>query len=108
MTLHINDRKKYELLLTVSNPEKVLQNAIKYFNNPNIELYISNGKQNKYMVYNDNMKKINFGSIRYQDNSYHNDPIRRERYLKRANNIKGNWKDNKYSPNNLSINLLWN
>ena len=38
----------------------------------------------------------------------HNDLERRKRYLNRARNIKGNWKKDKYSANNLSQNLLWN
>ncbi len=38
----------------------------------------------------------------------HKDDSRRRRYLQRATKIKGNWKDNKYSPNNLSIiHILW-
>ena len=32
---------------------------------------------------------------------------RRDAYRARATNIKGNWKANKYSPNNLAINILW-
>jgi DNA adenine methylase len=32
---------------------------------------------------------------------------RREAYRARATKIKGNWKANKYSPNNLAINILW-
>ena len=32
---------------------------------------------------------------------------RRELYRKRATNIKGDWKKNKYSANNLAINILW-
>jgi hypothetical protein len=32
---------------------------------------------------------------------------RRKLYRMRATNIKGNWKDNKFSPNNLAINILW-
>lgn len=32
---------------------------------------------------------------------------RRNAYLARASKIGGKWKDNKYSPNNLAINLLW-
>ena len=31
----------------------------------------------------------------------------RDRYLKRATKIKGNWKDDPYSPNNLAIRILW-
>ena len=33
--------------------------------------------------------------------------VHRIRYLKRALSIKGNWKDNIYSPNYLSLLLLW-
>jgi hypothetical protein len=43
----------------------------------------------------------------YEDYTKHKDPVRRQAYLKRATKIKGDWKDNKYSPNNLSINILW-
>jgi hypothetical protein len=43
-----------------------------------------------------------------EDFEKHQDPQRRERYLKRALNIKGKWKSNIYSPNLLSITLLWN
>lgn len=32
---------------------------------------------------------------------------RQRLYLARATNIKGKWRENKYSPNNLSIHLLW-
>jgi DNA adenine methylase len=32
---------------------------------------------------------------------------RRRLYRARATNIKGNWKQDKYSPNNLAINILW-
>ena len=37
----------------------------------------------------------------------HKDDKRRQNYLLRASHIKGDWKDNKYSPNNLSMHLLW-
>jgi DNA adenine methylase len=32
---------------------------------------------------------------------------RRELYRARATNIKGNWRDNRFSPNNLAIKILW-
>jgi hypothetical protein len=31
----------------------------------------------------------------------------RKKYLARATKIKGNWKSDKYSPNNLAIHILW-
>ena len=32
---------------------------------------------------------------------------KRKAYRARATNIRGKWKDDKYSPNNLAIRLLW-
>jgi hypothetical protein len=68
----------------------------------------STRKNKKYMIMNDDHKYIHFGDSRYQDATVHNDPVRISSYLKRATKIKGNWKKDKYSPNNLAINLLWN
>jgi hypothetical protein len=34
-----SNKDKYEELIKVSNPKKVIENAIKYFNDPNIEFY---------------------------------------------------------------------
>ena len=62
----------------------------------------------KYMIYNPNTKKyVYFGQIPYQDFTKHLDLTRRENYLKRTANMKGNWKNDKYSANNLSRNILW-
>ena len=77
----------------------------KYFNKP-IKLYISDKPNKKYYILNDN-KKIYFGQAGYEDYTKHKDEKRRQLYLKRAINIKGNWKNNKYSSNNLAINILW-
>ena len=68
----------------------------------------STRKNKKYMILNDDNKYIHFGDIRFSDFTKHNDLERRKRYLNRARNIKGNWKKDKYSANNLAINLLWN
>ncbi len=45
--------------------------------------------------------------MRYADYTKHKDKKRRLNYLKRASNIKGNWSQNPFSPNMLSIILLW-
>lgn len=108
MTFHYTDKNKYEELLKVSDPKKVVNNAIKYFDDPNIKIYLSSSKNYKYMIYDNNLKKVNFGSIHYSDFTRNNCKDRRENYLKRSEGIKGNWRDNKYSKNNLSRILLWN
>lgn len=59
------------------------------------------------MVQNPDNKWIHFGQMGYEDYTKHKDDDRRKNYLNRSSNIKGQWKANKYSPNNLSIHLLW-
>lgn len=68
----------------------------------------STRKNKKYMIMNDENKYVHFGDSRYEDFTKHQDKERLKRYLDRATKIKGNWRKDKYSPNNLSINLLWN
>jgi len=43
----------------------------------------------------------------YEDYLKHQNKKRQSNYLARASNIKGNWKDNLYSSNNLSQKILW-
>ena len=57
---------------------------------------------------NDKNKLVHFGDLRYEDYTKHHDEERLKNYLSRATKIKGNWKRDKYSPNNLAIYLLWN
>ena len=85
-------------------------NAYKIFGESGI-LYKSTKSNKKYMIYDIYKDKfIHFGSLKppYQDYLKHGNEIRRYKYLKRAMHIKGNWFKNPFSPNSLSINLLWN
>ena len=59
------------------------------------------------MVQNPDNKWIHFGQMGFQDYTKHKDKIRRKNYRLRASNIKGNWITDPYSPNNLSLFLLW-
>ena len=68
----------------------------------------STRKNKKYMIMNDKNKLVHFGDLRYEDYTKHHDEERLKNYLSRATKIKGNWRRDKYSPNNLAINLLWN
>lgn len=98
---------KYYKLLQVSNPSIVQRNLNKYFGRPT-QLYISNVKNKKYTIINPNTnKKISFGDLRYPDYTYTNNPIKRSNYLKRATKIRGQWRDDPYSANNLSLYGLW-
>lgn len=90
-----------------SNPKQAQQNAFKYLGKY-AYLFKSIRPEKKYMILNPATNRwVHFGQLGYEDHLHHNDAIRRYRYRKRASNIKGEWKDNPYSPNNLSINILW-
>jgi len=61
----------------------------------------------KFKVKDPNGRWVSFGRRGYDDFTKHKDRKRRARYLARATRIRGNWKSNPYSPNNLSIHILW-
>jgi hypothetical protein len=94
-------------LKKVSNPATVVRKA-KQIYGTGVKIVESRAKSKKYALIKPDGKRINFGSIDYEDYTKHGSDIRRDNYLKRAKGIKGNWKANKYSPNLLSIRLLWN
>ena len=99
---------KLNQLLEVSNPREVIIKAIEYFKDPNIKVYLSTKKNKKYMIINpNNGKMVHFGDINYQDFTKTKDEERRNNYVSRASKIRGNWIFDRYSSNNLALNLLW-
>ena len=54
----------------VSNPEIVLKQLKKYYGD-DVDLYLSSSKYKKYMVFDEQGKKVHFGSILYQDYTKH-------------------------------------
>lgn len=97
---------KYHQLLTVSNPITVQKKLNEYL--PGTQLYLSTRRTKKYMIQQPNGKWSHFGDILFQDFTKHKDKDRRRRYIQRASNIRGNWINDPYSSNMLSICLLWN
>jgi hypothetical protein len=94
-------------LLKFSDPYVAQDKSLEYLGKTGL-LFLSPKKDKKYRVYDPRMKKwVDFGQMDYEDFTKHKDEERRHLYLSRATNIKGNWKKNKYSPNNLAINILW-
>jgi len=89
-----------------SNPTEVYRRASKYLGKT-AKIGLSTKKEKKYMVVTPDGKIVHFGQMGYEDYTKHKNKTRRKNYLKRSRGIKGNWKKNKYSPNNLSIHLLW-
>ena len=103
---NVRRRLKMGLLQEYSNPQEALKNAKKYLGK-NAQLFISNKTDKKYMVQDPNGKWTHFGQIGYEDYLKHRDPTRRDNYLRRTENMRGDWKDNPYSANNLARNILW-
>ena len=94
----------------ISNPHVVATKFSKYKGHDDATLGLSHRANKKYCVVlktaTGRSKTIHFGST-LPDFTKHKDEARRQRYLARAQNIKGTWRENKYSPNMLAINLLW-
>jgi len=106
LLIKAKDIIKDDNLYKISNPKEAQKEAFRYLG-PTAILYKSEKPKKKYKILNPNNNKfIHFGSD-MEDYLYHQNEIRRENYLKRASNIKGNWKNDPYSRNNLSINILW-
>lgn len=97
---------KLILLKHYSDPQIAQANAYNYLGS-NAKLYISTRADKKYMVQNPQGQWVHFGQMGYADFTRHKDDMRRMAYLKRARAIGGKWKTDKYSPNNLSIHILW-
>ena len=107
MSEYFNYYNWFKNIKEVSNPDKALTNTKKYLGK-NTPLYPSEKSKYKYKVFNPNTNKfVYFGSMLYEDYLKHGDEIRKKNFLLRSGNIKGNWKDDKYSKNNLSRNILW-
>ena len=86
--------------------DQVIKNAKSYLGN-NVINFPSTRKNKNFMIMKPDNEYVHFGDKRYEDFTQHKNKDRQQNYLKRSSNIKGNWKNNKYSPNNLSMNILW-
>jgi hypothetical protein len=72
------------------------------------KLYPARNPVKKYSIFDPIHKKwVNFGQLGYEDYTKHHDKKRRKNYLTRTKSMRGNWKNNKYSANNLSREILW-
>lgn len=90
-----------------SNPKQAQKMAYKYLGKT-ATIYKSFNPKKKYMILDPNKNKmIHFGQMNFQDFTQHKNLVRRDSYLKRTENMKGEWRTNPYSPNNLSRNILW-
>jgi len=90
-----------------SNPITAQKKAYQYLGK-SAKLYPGRNAVKKYSIFDNIHKKwVNFGQVGYEDYTKHGNIKRRKNYLNRTKSIRGNWKRNKYSANNLSRNILW-
>jgi hypothetical protein len=93
---------------------RMAQRAAQRFGYPHKKIDWSDKPNKKLMIETPDGRKVYFGVVGYGDflqyklmgNSALADQKRRN-YLARATKIKGDWRSDKYSPNNLAINVLW-
>ena len=91
-------------LVKISSPKEVYKLFLELGYDKYTDIYVSTRKDKKYMVIHPiTNKKIHFGST-MEDYTYHKDDIRKKSFLTR--NAKWNKLD-KFTPANLSYNLLW-
>lgn len=101
-------RKTFKkILYKYSSPKQAQKMAHKYLGKT-AKLYPASNPEKKYMVCDPVEKKwVNFGQLGYEDYTRHKNKTRRRNYLTRTAGMRGNWKSNKYSANNLSRHILW-
>ena len=84
----------------------IVNSRAKNFYHTNVYRSLKSNK--KYRMWNPIKQKwIDFGQMYYEDFSHHKNLERRYNYLRRSSGIRGDWRDDIYSPNNLSRTLLW-
>ncbi len=99
--------KYSEKLRRFSNPEQAQKRAYTYLGKT-ARLFPSTNSNKKYDIYDKkNNRWVHFGQIGYEDYTKHKDKTRRKNYLNRSAKIRGDWKQNPYSANNLSRKILW-
>lgn len=94
-------------LYKYSNPREVQQLAFELFGKDAV-IYKSDKPKKKYQILDRDGKFVYFGDGNMEDFNAHQDKERRRQYIARASKIRGKWKENPYSPNFLSLVLLWN
>ena len=96
-----------KIIYKYSSPIQAQKMATKYLGKT-AKLYPANNPVKKYRICDPISKKwVNFGQLGYEDYTRHKDKTRRHNYLTRTAGMRGNWKSNKYSANNLSRKITW-
>jgi hypothetical protein len=102
---------KLSELLKISDPVEVKRRFEKYRGTSKAEISVSPRVDKKYMIRvaaADGVRGriVHIGST-LADFTKHGDEIKRKSYLARSEGIKGDWRHDKWSANNLARALLW-
>ena len=102
---------KLSELLKISDPVEVKRRFEKYRGTVKAEISVSPRPDKKYMI-----RVAAAGGVRGRivhigstlaDFTKHGDEVKRKSYLARSGGIKGDWREDKWSANNLARALLW-
>ena len=100
--------KNFSLKLRLYSTPRTAQLMAHKYLGKTAKLYPSNNPVKKYKIFDPiNKKWVNFGQVGYEDYTKHHDKKRRKNYLTRTKSMRGDWKNNRYSANNLSREILW-
>ena len=106
--LEIKNISKNDSIWKYSNPITSQNKSNHYLGKKRGKLYRSTNKNKKYMIYDDIQHKfVSFGQMKYEDFTKHKSRKRRKNYLTRSAKIRGDWRKNPFSANNLSRIILW-
>jgi hypothetical protein len=102
---------KLSELVKISDPQEVKRRFEKYRGSAKATIEPSPREDKKYLVRvaaadGKRGRAIHIGST-LADFTKHGDEQRRKSYLARSAAIKGDWRDDKWSANNLARELLW-
>jgi len=91
-----------------SNPTLAQRKSFKVYGKKHGVIYRSTRKNKKYQIYDyKHNRMVSFGQMEYEDYTKHRSLKRRHNYLTRTAKMKGEWKKNPFSANNLSRRILW-
>ena len=98
-------------LLKISDPVEVKRRFEKYRGTSKAEITVSPRVDKKYMIPvapagGVRGRIVHIGST-MADFTKHGDEVKRKSYLARSAGIRGDWRDDKWSANNLARALLW-
>jgi Family of unknown function (DUF5754) len=106
--MRLQQTKKFPKRIRLYSTPKIAQKMAYKYLGRTAKLFPARNPEKKYSIYDKkNNKWVNFGQMGYEDYTKHHNKTRRKNYLTRTKFMRGDWKNNKYSANNLSRNILW-